>query len=417
MGGGIVRGLSIRRSLHQAAGGLPRPFWFLFAGTFVNRLGSFVLPFLALYLTQERHLSLVQAGAILSLYGAGATAAGPIGGFLADRIGRRATMLFALIAGGACMITLGFVDRVEMLAPAVFVVALVGEMYRPGMLAAMSDLLSGADRVRAMGLIYWVINLGYAIGVALGGLLASQSFRLLFVGDGITTILFGICVAFGVPETRPHAAPHPEGVARPAMWKEFVAPYRDGRFVLLLVLSFFIATVFTQNASSFPLDMAAQGLGKSSMGLVFALNGLLIVFLQPVISPLLAPHNRSRVLAVGTATIGLGFGLHAFCSTTPAFMAAVVVWTFGEMAVLPVAHALVADLAPAALRGRYMGAYSMAFGGAVCAAPAVGTWALQALGRNGLWAGCLAAGLAVAAGHLLLARSLTRLRAERLAAE
>jgi MFS family permease len=408
--------LNLSARLHQMAGGLPRPFWFLFAGTFVNRAGAFVLPFLAIYLTQARHLSMVQAGVILSVYGAGATAAGPIGGFLADHVGRRAIMLFALIGGGACMIALGFVERVEWLAPAVFVVAAVGEMYRPAMQAAMSDLLPGADRVRGMGLLYWVINLGYAIGITLGGLLAGVSFRWLFVGDGITTILFGLVVAMGVPETRPARAPLAEGAKKPAIWSEFVAPYRDVHFVLFLLLSFLIAAVFSQNASTVPLDMSARGLSKVALGSVLALNGVLIVFLQPILNPILAAHSRSRVLAIGTATIGVGFGLHAFCGSVPTFMAAVVVWTFGEMAVLPVANALVADLAPVELRGRYLGAYSMSFGAAVCAAPVAGTWLLETFGRTGLWAVCFAVGTAVCGGHLLLARALMRLRKERLAA-
>ncbi len=398
------------------AGGLPRPFWFLFGGMFVTRCGAFVLPYLALYLTQARHLSVAKAGLIMALYGAGATAAAPIGGFLADRVGRRFTMLLALLGGGASMIALGFVERVEWLAPAIFVVAALTEMYRPGMNAAVSDLLSGPDRVRAMGLVYWVINLGYAIGLTVGGALASVSFRWLFVGDGLTTIAFGLLVAAGVPESRPVAAPRAPHEKRPALWKEFVAPYRDRHFVAFLLLSFVVATVFTQNASTFPLDMSARGLDKSEIGFVLALNGLLIVLVQPFLGAMLAPHDRSRVIALGALTIGAGFGLHLFAATPLAYAAAVVVWTLGEMAVLPVSNALTADLAPAELRGRYMGAYSMSFGAAVCVAPVAGTWLLETLGRTGLWAACFVAGALACSGHLLLARSLMRLRRQRLAA-
>jgi len=75
------------------AGGLPRPFWFLWAGMFVNRCGSFVLPFMALYLTQARHLSVAQAGLVVGLYGAGGSVAAPLGGYLADHIGRRPLVL------------------------------------------------------------------------------------------------------------------------------------------------------------------------------------------------------------------------------------------------------------------------------------------------------------------------------------
>src|SRR5256885_16380222 len=93
----------LRQDLRAATAGLPRPFWFIWAGTLVTRAGSFVLPFLALYLTQVLHLSLSQAGLVIALYGAGGAAAGPLGGFLADRFGRRITLVTALGLGGLGM--------------------------------------------------------------------------------------------------------------------------------------------------------------------------------------------------------------------------------------------------------------------------------------------------------------------------
>lgn len=403
-------------NLHSMAGGLPRPYWFIWGGTFVNRCGSFVLPFMAIYLTEARHLSLAQAGLVVALYGAGATIAGPLGGFLADHVGRRVTMLVALGLGGAGMIALGFAHRLEVIAPGFFLIAVVVEMYRPGMQAAVADLVPPADRVRAFGLIYWVINLGFAIGLALGGVLAGISFKWLFIGDGLTTLLFAVMIWLGVPETRPARATAPAG--RPAMsaWSGFLAPYRDLPFVLFLGLSFLFAFLFLQNATTFPLDMTAHGMSKSTFGLILAMNGVLIVLTQPFLGPFLARHDRSKTLAAGAALVGIGFGLNAIARVAPLYALGVIVWTIGEIGVLPVANTLVADLAPPELRGRYQGAYSFAFGLAVCAAPTLGTLVLQRFGSVVLWSGCLALGLSIAAGHLALARALMRTRAERIAA-
>ncbi|MFN8587206.1 MAG: MFS transporter [Candidatus Eisenbacteria bacterium] len=398
---------------------MPRPFWFLFAGMFVNRIGSFVLPFLTLYLTQVRHISIAQAGLVVAGYGAGGAVAGPVGGFLADRIGRRATMLIALGFGGSLMIALGFVTRLEVLAPLIFCYAAVGEMYRSGMQAAIGDLVPHSERTRAFGLVYWVINLGWSFGLVIGGLLAGVSYRWLFVGDGLTTLLFAAIVAAGVPETRPAAAAAASaaaGASPAAFWREFTAPYRDGPFVAFLFLSFLIAGVFMQNASTFPLDLAARGISKPMTGLLLALNGIVIVFVQPALSAALARRNRSKVIAAGAAVLGLGFGLHAPVTTALGFAGAVLVWTMGEMAVLPVANAIVADLAPVELRGRYQGAYSLSFGLAVSAAPAGGAYVLEHFGRVALWGGCAVVGLLVAAGPRALARRLTRLREARIAA-
>src|SRR5262245_38404319 len=82
-------------------GGLPRTFWLLCAGMFVNRCGSFVLPFLSIYLTRSRGVSVATAGVVASLYGAGAMLASVAGGTLADHLGRRATMMASLALGGA----------------------------------------------------------------------------------------------------------------------------------------------------------------------------------------------------------------------------------------------------------------------------------------------------------------------------
>jgi MFS family permease len=407
---------TLRDRLGTLTGGLPRAFWALWAGTFVNRCGSFVLPFLTLYLTQVRHLSLSQAGLMVALYGAGGSVAGPLGGFLADRIGRRATLLVALGLGGAGMMSIGFVQRLELLAPAIFCVAAVNEMYRPAMQAAVADLVPPADRVRAFGLVYWVINLGFSVGLTLGGMLARLSYRWLFVGDGATTLLFALVIWRWVPETRPVRAPLRAGEHRASQWSEFSAPYRDGPFALFFGLSFLFALVFMQNSSTFPLAMAADGIGTATFGVILALNGVLIVLLQPFLAPILSRWNRSHTIAASCALVGIGFGLNSFAHTAAFYALSVIVWTVGEIGVLPVSNALVADLAPPHIRGRYQGAYGLSFGLAVCVAPALGTFVLQRFGAVVLWSGCLGLALVIVAGHLALAPAITRLRAQRLGA-
>ena len=404
----------IVEALRASGAGLPRPFWFLCVGTFITRLGSFVLPFLAIYLTQSLGLSMSEAGLVIALYGAGAAVAGPLGGFLADRFGRRSTMLLALVVGGSSMIALGSVHQVEWIAVTIFFVALMTEMYRPAMQAAVADLVPAGDRVRAFGLVYWVINVGFACGLTIGGFLASKSFHWLFIGDGATTLLYAALIAFGVPETRPRSAPRAANAPSPHGWSEFFAPYRDRHFLAFLVLSFLFALIFMQNATTFALDMMAHGVTRAQYGQILALNGVVIVLVQPFLGPMLAARDRSQTLALGAALVGVGFGLNAIAHTVPMYVLGVIIWTIGEMGVLPVAGALVADLAPTALRGRYQGGYSLAFGLAVCVAPALGLFVLEHAGSVALWLGCLVTGLGIAAGHLLLARTLARVRRARI---
>src|SRR5437879_5248083 len=167
---------------------LPRTYWVLWAGMLVNRLGGFVVAFLALYLTQQRGFTPERAGAIVSLWGAGALVSGLIGGALADRIGRRATMVAALILGALAMLHMGAARSPAHIAVAAFLLGLTGDMYRPAVSAAVADLVPPEQRTRAYGYLYWAVNLGFACAASLAGVLARRSYWLLFAGDAGTTL-------------------------------------------------------------------------------------------------------------------------------------------------------------------------------------------------------------------------------------
>jgi MFS family permease len=401
--------------LDTLVGGLPRSFWILWAGMFVNRAGCFVVPLMALYLTQGRGFSIATAGVVTACYGAGAAVASPLGGYLADHAGRRRTMIGALAFGGLGMIGLGFVRDIRVIAPACFFLAMAGECYRPAMQAAVADLIEPRERVRAYGILYWVINLGFSIGAVLGGLLASKSFLLLFLGDGLTSLAFGAIVWRWVPETRPsHPATH-SGTPRLNAVQGFLAPYRDRPFLIFVLLGILILLVFMQHVAPLPIDMAARGVSRPMIGLLLGINGVLIVLVQPFLAPWIQRLNRSRVIALGATLVGAGFGLQALARGPAIFAISVAIWTIGEICVLPIANAVVADVALPHMRGRYQGAYGLSFGLAGFGAPLIGTAVMQRWGSGALWTGCFVTGLVVAAGQLALAPRLTRLRESRLA--
>ena len=114
----------IRRLVRETVGGLPRQFWWLWVSTLVNRLGSFVVTFLALYLTAERGYSASYAGLVASLFGAGSAVAAVGAGVLTDRIGRRPTLVAAQLGTAASTAVLGFVDGQAAIAVVAFVTGL-----------------------------------------------------------------------------------------------------------------------------------------------------------------------------------------------------------------------------------------------------------------------------------------------------
>ncbi len=386
----------VRRAIGVAAGGLPAQFWVLWTGILVNRLGTFVFPLLALYLTERRGFSDRQVGLTIALYGVGNTLGNQIGGSLADRIGRRATMLLGLCVGAASMLALGLAQGRTAVAICTFALGLFGDSHRPAMQAMVADLVPPADRTRAYGLVYWVLNFGFALAAMLAGFLVRFSYFFLFLGDAVSTLAYAAVVFAFLRETRPPPSSERRGFGT------LLVPFRDGVFLAFWILSVATSSVFLQCMVTLPLAMKHDGLSPAAFGRAVAANGVLIVLVQPWASPLLARLRPSDVLACGTVLLGLGFGVTAFAHSPLQYTLAVMVWSFGEIAVVPVAARVAASLAPPDLRGTYQGAYGVAGALSWILGPIAGT---QALARFGpwLWALCFGVALVVSCGHLATA--------------
>jgi MFS family permease len=403
---------ALRRSLARL-GGLPAQFWWLWAGAFVNALATFVFVFLAVYLT-ARGFDPEQVGRVVAGYGLGALAGGPLAGTLADRIGRRPTLLGALLATASAAAFLGIVRAPALVVPGVFAFGLAAACVRPTLFAAVADLVPAPDRPRAFGLLYWANNVGISLSAIAGGLIGARSWVALFLADGATTLLFALLVWRRVPESRPH--PPPDAAARAgdgAGGPGWTAVLADGPFLALLAVFVAFVVVFFQFQAALPMSMARAGFGPAQIGSVMAVNGALIALLQPFAARVYAGRDRGRVLALGALLVGAGYGAYAFCTTAPQYLLATAIWTLGEITTTPVAHALVAELAPPDLRGRYNGLFALSFGAGQTLAPLAGGTLLARAGPTGLFGACLALGLAVAAAHLVLGAGR---RARRLAA-
>ena len=397
--------------LRAALAAYPRPFWALVVGTFVNRTGLVVLPFLALYLAGERGFTVAQGTLAVSVYGAGAFAGGFAGGWLADRVGRRPVLLASLGGAALPVAAIPFADSFGAVAALAAAFGFVGEMYRPAVSAAVADLVGDERRARAYAITYWAINLGAAIGPALGGLLAERSYLGLFVLEGATLLAYAAVVAVAVPETRPDPArlgpeaedpetaraPRPP---RPAVARASLRPIaRDGALAVLALAVLLLGVGFYQLFTSLPLAMDADGLPERYFGFVISVNGALIVLVGLPVAAWVGERLTSWPVPAAAALVAVGLALQIPAHTFGAYAACAVVWTLGEMAFLPVVPTLVAKMAPADLRGSYQGVYHAAWGGAKMVGPSLGGLVLARAGSGALWAG--AAGLAAVAAGLV----------------
>jgi MFS family permease len=377
--------------------GLPRTFWYLWTGALINRLGAFVFTYLAIYLTNARHFSVATAGFVVSLWGVGGIASGPVGGILADRLGRRRTMLLGFLLGALAMVQLGLARAPWHIALSTMLLGFCNDLYRPAQQATIADIVPASERTRAYGYLYWAVNLGFAGAAALAGLVASLSFTWLFIIDAATTAIFGVIVYVRVPET------HPERHVKERRHVPILAPFSDHVLLAFMATQFLMVIVFAQTGASLPMDMTARHIAPATYGSLVALNGVLICLLQPPTISIVSRHPRARMLSLGALCVGVGFGLCAVAHT-PAFYAfTIVVWTLGELMFSPVTPTVLADLAPPHLRGSYQGAYQMVWGGASFVAPALGSLVLGKLSSAVLWTGCFVLAGMAALLHLVIA--------------
>ncbi|WP_051966977.1 MDR family MFS transporter [Kitasatospora mediocidica] len=391
----------LRRAAAESLGGLPQQFWWLWISTLVNRLGGFVVTFLALYLTAQRGYSATYAGLVASLYGLGAMIASLYGGVLTDRIGRRPTMLVAQLLTAASTVALGLADGQLTIAAVAFLVGLSSNASRPAISAVIADVVPEEDRTRAYALNYWAINIGFGVSAAVAGLVAAHGYLLLFIVDAASTLLCALVVFVKVPETRPARVPRDRVEPQVTLGTVF----RDRRFMAVVGLTFLFAMVMQQGSTTLAVQMGEAGLSTTQFGLVAAVNGLLIVLLQIPVTRLTRHHERGTLLLVGGLLVGWGFGLTAFAGASPLFYGlTVAVWTVGEIMQMPTTMGLVAELSPAHARGRYQGTHSLAWSAASCLGPAAGGFLLDHAGGGVLWGSCAVIGTVAGVGFMVLGR-------------
>jgi MFS family permease len=391
----------LNRRFEQLVEGLSPTYWFLWSGMLLNRAGSFVVPMMTVYLTTQRHLSLVEAGSVVALFGLGSMVGTTVGGVLSDRLGRRATLLLALTSGAVMMLNLSRAQSIPELSVSVFLLGSALDMFRPAVFSMVADVVESEHRLKAFGTLYWAVNLGFAFATSIGGLAAAEHFSLLFMLDAASMLGFALIVWAKVPETRPQwPAGHDEG--------SLLAPFLDKRYLPFMALNLLTAMIFFQFLTTLPDDVRQKGLGASDYGFAIATNGVLIVLIQPFATAWASRRPRATVLALGTAFTGLGFGLTAFASTLPAYVGTVIVWTIGEVLMSPVNSSLVADLSPKGMRGRYQGAFGLTWSVAMMLSSSLSPRYAQHVGSSGLWATCAGLGLVVAAAHLWVTARLVR---------
>ncbi len=344
---------------------LPRGLLALYAGTVATRLGTFVVPYLTLYLSQERGLPLSVTGRVIAAGGVGLLFGNFAGGSLADRVGRKGTLLVALALNivGTGALASGLSDSTAYAMALMSALFGVG-MYTPAANAWIADLTPQAQRPLAFTVNYICINVGMGLGPLLGGVLAAASFRWLFLGDIATTLLCVVFIASASsgrrPDPNPSSAPT-EGEREPGAgggMRAELARWTSPSALRLLAFcgaSFFVIAPLMALEYAVPL-LVGVVLGEPLLlvGVVYSINAACILTFGLPVERLLRARDPLLMMAVAGGLWAVGLTILKLGFSSSALLVCTVVWTLGEIVSSVVIPTYVSRRAAASARARFL---------------------------------------------------------------
>ena len=337
----------------------PKPFKVLVLATFIDRLGGFLLfPFFSLYLIERFGVGVTQVGILFALFSGGSLIGSTIGGALADKFGRRSILLLGLISSGIGSILMGLVDNLYIFFIIAAFLGVLGGLGRPARQAMVVDLLPRDKQAEGFGLLRVFVNLSASIGPMLGGILASQSYMLLFIGDAVSSLITALIVFIVIPETKPEKQEDKPEESVISTLIGYKVVFKDSLYIIFLAVSAITVLVYMQMNSTLSVFLLTEhGFPPEGFGLLLSMNALMVVLFQFWITKRISKYAPMKMMAFGTLFYMIGFGMYGFISETFLFFIAMAILTVGEMVVIPVSQAAVAHFAPEDKRGRYMAVY------------------------------------------------------------
>jgi MFS family permease len=371
--------------LWKSLKGLPKNIWLICVVALINRTGTMVFPFLALYLTQEIGVEPGKAGLVLTFYGIGALVSAPFAGKLSDKIGALNLIKFSLLGSGVLFFVYSLFDSYIAISIISVVLAIVSEAFRPAGMSFISSEASVEQRKPAYALYRLAINLGMSIGPVVGGLLSAINFDLLFYVDGFTSIAAGVFLLFAKWQLKPSTIESKKKEATENE-KRYKSVMRDGKFMYFLLASLPVVMVFFQHFSSMPLFVVdSLEFSRSTFGLLFAVNTVIIIIAEVPLNAKMSHWADWKGLVLGSILCAIGFGGMVFTTEIIGLVITIVIWTFGEMIFFPAAASFAAEISPEARRGEYMGYFQMMFSLGFTLAPWGGTKIFELYGSDILW--------------------------------
>ncbi len=365
-----------------AFSGIPKEVWLQSLVMLINRSGTMVIPFLTVYLTEQGY-TLAQAGTVMAAFGVGAFLGGFIGGKLTDKFGFFHIQFISLLLNGIFFIVLGFMQGLVQITVCVLFLSTLGEAFRPANAAAIGAYSNETNRTRSYSLNRLAVNLGWAVGPAVGGLLASINYSLLFWADGLTCITAALLLYVFLAKKKP-----PQNEENSSKTTQPTASvYKDAVFIKGMFFIFLISFSFFQLFSIIPVFYKEQvHLSEAMIGVILAANGLIIALVEMILVFYLEQKNNPvRFMIYGALLIGASFLVLALPPVLFVVVLSMLIVTSGEMLLFPFTNTFWVSRTTAYNRGQYAGVYTMAFAVAQVLAPILSSRIAISLGFKGLF--------------------------------
>lgn len=368
----------------NAYSGLSRSTWLLSLVMLINRSGTMVIPFMTLYLTsKEMGYSVGQAGIVFGLFGAGAFTGAFFGGKLTDKIGFYPVQLITLIGGGILFIVLGQMKSYALICVFTYLLSFVNEAFRPANSTAIAFYSKEENRTRSYALNRLAINVGWALGSAIGGVLAKHSYELLFWVDGITNIIAALLMWSFLKPVDYKPVKQTTTDPRPIR-----SAYRDNTYLLFIVITMLFASCFFQIFTNLPVYFKKElHFSEPYIGLLMSVNGMVIAAIEMVlIYKLDGKRKNTAYITAGVGLVGLSFLMLNIPGVAAMLAFAMIVCiTFGEMLSMPFMNTYWITRTQNSNRGQYAALYTMAWSAAQCLGPLLGAQVAEHYSFTLLW--------------------------------
>ena len=336
--------------------------WIITAIGFLNVAGfSLSLPFLALYLHQERGVPMTVVGLIILISGLCSAVTQLFGGAISDRIGRRPLLITAAITSIFLFIAMAALIAITAPVWVIVVVHSIGQsammITRPANQAMVTDVSPKNRLTEAYGILRVGMNLGWAVGPAVGGhLLIFLPYPWLFGVTAITSLISCCLIFFLVKESF-------GGAAEQVSVRTVFLAAKDRHFMKFTILSLLVFLVMGQMISTLSVfTVDRMGFTTAQYGMLLTANGLIVVVFQYPVALVIGRIKKYKALIMGSLLYALGYLLMGWAVNYILAVTAMVIITAGEIIFSPVSLSVVGALSPYDRRGRYMAFFGLSEG-------------------------------------------------------